>query len=114
MPYSTVAQVRVKLKDYEKREIADDILNNAIAEADSIIDSYLCKYYNTAGFSSSIGIINTLSKCLAASYATGTLHQDWDQSASTWESKLRNWAINQLHLIQDGTMNVPGLDRINV
>lgn len=112
MSYSTVNQVRIKLKDIIKREISDDIINSSISDADAMIDSYLCRYYDTTLFSSSIAIINTLSKTLAASFVTGTLFQDYDQSASTWESKQYNWAIKELKLLQDGVTRIPGLTRL--
>jgi len=112
-PYCTEADVRTKIKDLEKREIASDIIISAIEDADNLIEAYLCRYYDPTGFSSSVGVIKTISKIISAAIVTGTNYGDFDQSASTWESKQYNWAMNKLKLIQDGTMSLPGLSRIS-
>lgn len=114
IPYSSVEQIRIKLKDNTKREFDEEIISSAIADADAMIDSYLNRYYDITGFSSSIGIINTISKSLACAFSTGTAFNDFDQASSTWESKMMNYAKNLLKLIQDDTMSVPGLVRIGV
>jgi hypothetical protein len=114
IPYCSAEDVRIKLKDIVKREIPDDIINSAIADADAYIDAHLNRYYDITGFSSSIPIIKTISKTLASSIVMGTLYQDFDQSASTWESKLWNQAINRLKQIEDNTLTIPTLSRIFV
>ena len=113
-PYTTKFRVRTKVKDNIKEEFNDSVLDELIEESDSIIDSYLNQYYDVTQLSSTIGIISTLSTIISSGMITGTTFQDFDQSASTWESKLLNQAKNILKLIQDGTMSIPGLTRIGV
>lgn len=111
-PYTTTDKVRIKLKDDVKREYHENLIISAIEDADNLIDAYLCNYYDITGFSSSVGILKSISSSLAAGYVTGVAFQDIDQAASTWESKLYSWGKNTLKLIQDGSINIPGLTRI--
>jgi phage gp36-like protein len=113
-PYSTTEQLRIKLKDNTKREFEEEVISSAITDADNYIDSYLANYYDISQFSSSVGIINSISKTLACAFVTGTQFGDFDQSSSTWESKMWNAGKNMLQQIQDGTMIIPGLTRQGV
>lgn len=111
-PYSTPDQVRVKLKDFIKKEVEDIVISQAIEEADGIIDAFLCRYYTVSELNSTQSIINSISFTIASSVIMGTLFNDFDQSASTWESKLMNQGKDKLYMIQDGTLKIPGLNRI--
>lgn len=111
-PYSTPDQVRIKLKDYVKQELDDTVIIQSIEEADGIIDAFLCRYYTISEFNATFSIINSISFTLACSILMGTTFMDFDQAASTWESKLYNQAKDKLYMLEDGTLRVPGLTRI--
>lgn len=113
-PYTTTEKVRIKIKDDVKREYHENLILSAIADADNLIEAYLCNYYDITNFTSSVGILNSISSSLAAGFVTGIAFQDIDQAASTWESKMYNWGKNTLKLLQDGTINIPGQSRFGV
>lgn len=112
--YATDKQVRIRLKDYINKQYESDTILEGIARASGMIDAHLCNFYDTANLSSSIQIINQICVDLAASYVIGSSFQDWDQSASTWESKLHQMGMQLLRSIQDGIAHVPGVARIGV
>jgi phage gp36-like protein len=109
--YATEDQMRIRLKDQIKREIDSTTISEGINWASALIDGYLAAFYDITEFTASVPLINAICKNLAAAFISGTLFQDYDQSASTWESKQYNWCIEQLRAIQDGLVIVPGITR---
>ena len=110
--YATVANLKIKLKDYTNNEYDQNMLDRSLLDASALIDGYLAAFYDlTDALYIASPLIEALCLSLAAALTQGTQFQDWDQSASTWESKLYRWVIDTLRGLQDGTITLPNVGR---